>query len=344
MGETRKRLALAIIDHLQSEVKDGTISSDMEESVEVAVDCLAQCYELNLSDRGGLEKMRVGRNLMDIFSRACVGDLEAAEKSMEPGVLSEEDKQRAEALKNEGNEFIKSNKFESALQCYNGAIEIDPKNPIYACNRAVAYLKMQQYEKAIVDCEKAIDLDPEYSKAYGRLGYAQLQMGKLEEANEAYEKALKFDPENESHKASLGAVKLRLTAQTRQAEATQQNSAGTQGNNESGASANLGGLPGLGGGLSSFFNNPAIMNMAQSVMSNPQLMQMASSFFTNPPGASASAGGGEGGQAPSMDALFSVGRQMAEQMQRENPEVLEQLRSQFGGEEDDTEHTPEDKP
>ena len=34
MGETRKRLALAIIDHLQSEVKDGTISSDMEESVE----------------------------------------------------------------------------------------------------------------------------------------------------------------------------------------------------------------------------------------------------------------------------------------------------------------------
>ena len=27
------------------------------------------------------------------------------------------------------------------------------------------------------------------------------------------------------------------------------------------------------------------------------------------------------------------GRQMAEQMQRENPEVLEQLRSQFGGEE-----------
>ena len=29
-------------------------------------------------------------------------------------------------------------------------------------------------------------------------------------------KALKFDPENESHKASLGAVKLRLTAQTRQ--------------------------------------------------------------------------------------------------------------------------------
>ena len=31
------------------------------------MDCLAQCYELNLSDRGGLEKMRVGRNLMVSF-------------------------------------------------------------------------------------------------------------------------------------------------------------------------------------------------------------------------------------------------------------------------------------
>lgn len=52
MGETRRRLALAIIDHLQSEVKDGTISSDMEESVEgrllvdVDLDCGHMCLQI----------------------------------------------------------------------------------------------------------------------------------------------------------------------------------------------------------------------------------------------------------------------------------------------------------
>jgi hypothetical protein len=64
MGEARRRLALAIIEHLQSEVKDGTITNEMEESVEVAIDCLAQCYELNLEDRDSLDKIRVRKNLM----------------------------------------------------------------------------------------------------------------------------------------------------------------------------------------------------------------------------------------------------------------------------------------
>lgn len=36
-----------------------------------------------------------------------------------------------------GNEYIKENKFEEALGCYSGAIEIDPTNPIYVCNRLI---------------------------------------------------------------------------------------------------------------------------------------------------------------------------------------------------------------
>lgn len=38
-------------------------------------------------------------------------------------------------MKNEGNNLMKDNQFESALEAYTKAIEIDDTNPIYFCNR-----------------------------------------------------------------------------------------------------------------------------------------------------------------------------------------------------------------
>jgi small glutamine-rich tetratricopeptide repeat-containing protein alpha len=196
-------------------------------------------------------------------------------------------------------------------------------------------LKIQEYAKAATDCERALELDPNYSKAFGRLGYAQMHLNNLEKAKECYEKAMELDPGNESYSSSLGAVKLRLEAQRRKSEMTQggpeAEKAQASSGSSSGSSSAPGGTPGLGGlpnmgNFASLLSNPAVMNMAQSVMSNPQLMQMAASFFGNATSTSAPSSG----QSPSMESLFSVGRQMAEQMQNDNPDLVEQLRQQFG--------------
>jgi len=49
-------------------------------------------------------------------------------------------RQQADRLKNQGNDFIKQEKYREALEAYNAAIQIDGNNAIYYCNRLVKIL------------------------------------------------------------------------------------------------------------------------------------------------------------------------------------------------------------
>ena len=51
--------------------------------------------------------------------------------------LTDDMRQQADKLKNQGNEFVKQEKYKEALEAYNSAIQIDPNNSIYYCNRWV---------------------------------------------------------------------------------------------------------------------------------------------------------------------------------------------------------------
>lgn len=81
-----------------------------------------------------------------------------------------EDKAEAERLKNEGNQLMREEKFDKALECYTKAISKDKANAVYYCNRAAAHSKLNQHLEAIEDCKRALRIEPNYSKAYGRMG------------------------------------------------------------------------------------------------------------------------------------------------------------------------------
>lgn len=51
--------------------------------------------------------------------------------------LTDDMRQQADKFKNQGNEFVKQEKYKQALEAYNSAIQIDPNNSIYYCNRLV---------------------------------------------------------------------------------------------------------------------------------------------------------------------------------------------------------------
>jgi len=56
--------------------------------------------------------------------------------------LTDDMRQHADKLKNEGNEFVKQEKYKEALEAYNAAIKIDGNNAIYYCNRSVIFQRL----------------------------------------------------------------------------------------------------------------------------------------------------------------------------------------------------------
>lgn len=133
----------------------------------VAIQCLETAFGVTVED----SDLALPQTLPEIFEAAAAGkELPPDLRSPQETPPSEEDSAEAERLKTEGNEQMKVENFEAAVHFYGKAIELNPANAVYFCNRAAAYSKLGNYAGAVQDCERAICIDPSYSKAYGRMG------------------------------------------------------------------------------------------------------------------------------------------------------------------------------
>ncbi|XP_008791693.2 hsp70-Hsp90 organizing protein-like [Phoenix dactylifera] len=122
------------------------------------------------------------------------------EPKPEPMEVSEEEKEererKAEAQKEKeaGNMAYKKKDFETAIQHYTRAIELDDGDISFLTNRAAVYLEMGKYEDCIKDCDKAVERGRELhsdfkmiAKALTRKGTA---LGKLAKCSKDYEPAI----------------------------------------------------------------------------------------------------------------------------------------------------------
>ncbi|KAK9927483.1 hypothetical protein M0R45_024664 [Rubus argutus] len=131
----------------------------------------------------------------------------APEPEPEPMEVPEEEreakKRKAEALKEKeaGNAAYKKKDFDTAIQHYTKAMELDDEDISYLLNRAATYLEMGQYDDCIKDCDKAVErgreLRADYkmiAKALTRKGTAIAKTAKtskdFEPAIEIFQKAL----------------------------------------------------------------------------------------------------------------------------------------------------------
>ncbi|KAJ2727076.1 Hsp90 cochaperone [Coemansia sp. Benny D115] len=117
--------------------------------------------------------------------------------------LSAEDKEaaakKAEAAeaKNKGNAAYKARQFESALEHYSKAIELDPTDITFWNNKAAVYFEMGNYEDCIETAQKAVEVGREQraeykhiAKALGRIGTAYSKQDNLDKAIEFYGRSL----------------------------------------------------------------------------------------------------------------------------------------------------------
>ncbi|XP_065095765.1 small glutamine-rich tetratricopeptide repeat-containing protein beta-like [Ochlerotatus camptorhynchus] len=274
----------SFIRFLNGQLEQPNINSDSRESLEVAIQCLENVYEIGQEEGDNSQENPLNHiDLFEVYQGTFTN-------------VSPERKQEAENLKNEGNRLMKEEKYQEALNTYSKAINRDATNPVFYCNRAAAYSRMGDYQSAADDCRMSLRYDPNYSKAYGRLGLAYSKMNKHEQALEAYQNALRIEPDNQDYKNNMSVTQQRLE-ELRSAPV--------------GAGV-AGGLPNLGGGelggidFAAALNNPALVSMATRMMGDPSIQNML----------------GQLSGMNNVDALLETGRQLAMQMSSQNPDVF----------------------
>ncbi|MCJ8737867.1 hypothetical protein PDJAM_G00029050 [Pangasius djambal] len=298
-----KRLAYSIIQFLHNQLTSGGLSSDAQESLEVAIQCLETAFGISTED----QSLAVCQTLPELFAAATVKVEDTPQVKVTSANSSPTEDQLAEAeqLKSDGNDQMKVENFSAAVEFYSKAIQINPQNAVYYCNRAAAYSKLGNYAGAVQDCERAIGIDPNYSKAYGRMGLALSSLNKHTEAVGYYKKALELDPENETYKSNLKIAEQKMKE----------------------TPSPTGGMGGVD--LAGLLSNPGFMSMASNLMNNPQVQQLVSGMMSGTYGPVGGTAAPTTGPPNDISGLIQAGQQFAQQMQQQNPELIEQLRSQI---------------
>ncbi|CAL1291974.1 unnamed protein product [Larinioides sclopetarius] len=314
-------LVMSIINFLKDEAEKET-NPDTKESLEVAVQCLQTAYDIDPKNPQ-LAQYVLPNSLEDIFASALPPA--HTEEEVDDKGATKEPMNKAEIMKNLGNNLMRSNQYSEAVRYYTAAIEIDGSNAVYYCNRAAAYSKLNDFQSAIKDCQKAVEIDPKYAKAYGRMGLAYTSLEQNDLAIKAFKQALEIEPNNESYQSNL---KIAMEKKDKP-------------NNPA---AGLAGLSSVD--WHTLFSNPAFRNMASTIMQDPNIISALSAGMSsslnqptptpaptptptvNPtapeptnPSSSSIPGGNR-----SLDMLLEAGQYLAAQMQAANPDLVEQFR------------------
>jgi len=359
-SESKKRLALAVIDFLNSSTTDGTLDASDAESIEVATQCIADAFKVDPTDKDAMSDALGGQSLQAIYGvfekmkKASPAASKPAASKPAPSGPSDADKAAAEGLKAKGNAAMSQKNFQEAIDYYTQALEKTPNNPIYLSNRAAAHSSLQEFDAAIADAQIAVDTDPSYTKAWSRLGLARFAKGDARGAMEAYKAGIDAEGNGGSDIMRRGyeTAKKRVeeeegaeAAAAASPRAASPRGAGGPGGPGAGGMPDLsslasmfgggGGAPGGGAGgmpdLGAMMNNPMFAQMAENLMSNPNML---SNLMSNPRlrqmmdsvggggGAGEDGAGRGGGGGGGMPDLGSL---------MQDPSIAEMARNLMGG-------------
>mmetsp|Transcript_114647 Transcript_114647/g.319264 ORF Transcript_114647/g.319264 Transcript_114647/m.319264 type:complete len:577 (+) Transcript_114647:197-1927(+) len=252
----------------------------------------------------------------------------------------------AEMLKNEGNTYVKAEKYSEALSKYSKALEnisahagddISSLKVVLLNNSALCYLKTKDFNKALESSGEALQVDPKSFKALFRRGQAKAEIGHLGEAVADVRRAAELSPGDKAIAAELERLRGQLKERGLQEDAlpethcvraewqqppgdaaTPSTSSGSRASSSSASSTTGGGVAGAGhpdaagGGdrwakaAEQLAENPDMLQQATEVMSKLSPDDLQRMVSSTP-------------LPPGMDA--NTVRSQMEQIQK-NPEML----------------------
>jgi len=123
----------------------------------------------------------------------------------------------AESEFRRANELFVDEDYESALESYNSAIELDDTNSDYFVKRSACHLKLKQYMEALQDANIAVNLNDSNPRAYFRKGIACFYLDEFETALEAFHKSQELESSNSSLKTWIRKCKAEIQSERTQA-------------------------------------------------------------------------------------------------------------------------------
>ena len=105
-----------------------------------------------------------------------------------------QDSEKAQNLFDHANGLLDSQRYQDAIQLYDQAIALQPKNPDAWYNRGNALIGLQQYQAALEAYNKAIALQPNKHEAWINRGIVLTKMQKYSAALESYDQAIAIQP------------------------------------------------------------------------------------------------------------------------------------------------------
>jgi small glutamine-rich tetratricopeptide repeat-containing protein alpha len=299
-----------MIDFLSTSLKDGTLSSDDNESVEVASSCIADAFKVDPNDKAAMKDAVGTQNLHSIYSvyeklkgrstpstmgessaqegRPSTPSVPKSEGSKAPPAATGKANPEAEKLKSAGNAAMQQKDYKTAIDKYTEAVSMSPANPIYLSNRAAAYSASGDHTAAAADAEIAVAADPKYTKAWSRLGLAKFALGDARGSAEAYQKGIEYEGNggSEAMKKGLETAKKRVAEMEKEEENMPEDDVDdapgdTRGADGAGGMPDLSSLAGMfgsGGGGGGGGGMPDLGGL----MNNPMFAGMARNLMQNP--------------------------------------------------------------
>ena len=117
--------------------------------------------------------------------------------SIEPEIVNIE----AEEIKEQGNAAYRCGDYNTAVEMYTKAVDLDSSNSKYLVNRSLCYFSMNNWSSSYEDALKAVSLSPKNQKAHFRLVKALFELSRYKEARLAILSALKECGECKEQKA-----------------------------------------------------------------------------------------------------------------------------------------------
>ncbi|GAC1377968.1 MAG: hypothetical protein NVS4B7_00060 [Ktedonobacteraceae bacterium] len=114
------------------------------------------------------------------------------------------------AWNGKGTTLYNQGNYKKALECYQRATEIDPGNAIVWVSAGLVLNRLQRYQQALVHFERALAIDQQYVTAWNGKADAQLDMNMSEEAHASYQQALVYDPNSFQSWNGLGNARSSL--------------------------------------------------------------------------------------------------------------------------------------